>query len=139
MKAPRNLEKYASFFTDDKFWHKLARALKKAGIKVVYAALVLFYSLQDSRISKKDKLLILGALGYFILPVDLIPDFLPAVGYTDDLAALLLAFYKVRQCITPEVKERAETKLRQWFGEYDQNEIVLDADDYEIKDSPKNE
>ena len=135
MKAPRNIEKYAAFFTDDKFWHKLARAFKKAGIKVVYAALVLFYSLQDSRISKRDKALIIGALGYFILPVDLIPDFLPAVGFSDDLAALLLAFYKVRQCITPEVKEKAEAKLHQWFGEYDGNEIVLDPDDYEFKNT----
>ena len=132
MKVPKNLEKYASFFTDDKFWHKLARAFKKAGIKVVYAALVLFYSLQDPRISKKDKALILGALGYFILPFDQIPDFMPAVGFSDDLAALLLAFYKVRQCITPELKERAEAKLRQWFGEYDKTEIVLDPEDYEI-------
>ena len=118
MKAPKDLEKYASFFTDDKFWHKLARAFKKAGVKVVYAALVLFYSLQDPRISKRDKLLIIGALGYFILPVDLIPDF--------------LAFIKVKQCITQEVKEKAEAKLRQWFGDYDKNEIVLDPDDYEI-------
>ena len=132
MKAPRNLEKYASFFTDDKFWHKLARAFRKAGVKVVYAALVLFYSLQDPRISKRDKLLIIGALGYFILPVDLIPDFLPAVGFSDDLAALVLAFIKVKQCITPEVKEKAETKLHQWFGAYDKNEIVLHSDDYEV-------
>ena len=132
MKAPKDLEKYASFFTDDKFWHKLARAFKKAGVKVVYAALVLFYSLQDPRISKRDKLLIIGALGYFILPVDLIPDFLPALGYTDDLAALVLAFIKVKQCITQEGKEKAEAKLRQWFGDYDKNEIVLDPDDYEI-------
>ena len=78
MKAPRNLEKYASVFSDDKFWHKLARAFKQAGVKVVYAALVLFYSLQDPRISKRDNALIIGALGYFILPFDLIPDFLPA-------------------------------------------------------------
>ena len=133
MKAPRNLEKYASVFSDDKFWHKLARAFKQAGVNVVYAALVLFYSLQDPRISKRDKALIIGALGYFILPFDLIPDFLPAVGFGDDLAALLLAFYKVRQCITPEVKDKAETKLRDWFGEYDRTEIVLDPEDYEIK------
>jgi uncharacterized membrane protein YkvA (DUF1232 family) len=132
MKAPKDLEKYASFFTDDKFWHKLARAFKKAGVKVVYAALVLFYSLQDPRISKRDKLLIIGALGYFILPVDLIPDFLPALGYTDDLAALVLAFIKVKQCITQEVKAKAEAKLRQWFGDYDKNEIVLEPEDYEI-------
>lgn len=132
MKVPKNLERYASFFTDDKFWHKLARAFKKAGIKVIYAALVLFYSLQDPRISKKDKALILGALGYFILPLDLIPDFMPAIGFSDDLAALLLAFYKVRQCITPELKDKAEAKLRQWFGEYDKNEIILDPKDYEI-------
>lgn len=133
MKAPKDLEKYTSFFSENKFWHKLARAFKKAGIKVVYAALVLFYSLQDPRISKRDKALIIGALGYFILPLDLLPDFLPAVGFSDDLAALMLAVYKVHKSITPEVKEKAEAKLHQWFGEYDGKEIVLDAEDYEIK------
>ena len=45
----------------------------------------------------------------------------------------MLAVYKVRQCITPEVKDKAQAKLHQWFGEYDGKEIVLNADEYEIK------
>jgi uncharacterized membrane protein YkvA (DUF1232 family) len=123
MKAPDNLEKYASFFTDDKFWHKLARAFKKAGIKVVYAALLLVYVVKSPLTSKKDKGKILGALGYFILPIDVIPDWIPVAGYTDDLAALTWAIYSVAKNVTPEVKQQAKAKLKELFGEYDEKDL----------------
>ena len=66
---------------------------------------------------------ILGALGYLILPTDLIPDLLPAIGYTDDLAALMWALYSVAKNITPEVKIQARVKLGEWFNDYDSNDI----------------
>ena len=91
MKAPRNLEKYIPNYDVEKFWKKLRRSLRRMGAKAVYYALLLYYALQDPQISRKDKGMILGALGYFLLPLDLMPDFLPAIGYTDDIAALAFA------------------------------------------------
>ena len=123
MKAPKDLEKYTSFFSDDKFWHKLARAFKKAGIKVVYAALVLFYSLQDPRISKRDKALIIGALGYMISPLDVIPDAIPIAGLTDDFAVLMYVLKKVWTDIDPTIVEQAKEKLSKWFDEEEIDEI----------------
>ena len=116
MKTPNNIEQYQDYYSEPQFWDKLKSVAKKAGIKAVYAALVLYYALQNPAISLKDKGMILGALGYFILPVDLIPDFLPALGYTDDLAALVIVFSKVAKCITPETKAKAKAKLAVWFG-----------------------
>lgn len=125
MKAPRNLEKYIPNYDVEKFWKKLRRSLRRMGAKAVYYALLLYYALQDPQISRKDKGMILGALGYFLLPLDLMPDFLPAIGYTDDIAALAFAVYKVINCITPQVKGQAEAKVYEWFGDVDQSDLIL--------------
>ena len=125
MKAPKNLEKYVPNFDADKFMKKLRRTVRRLGAKAAYYALILYYALQDPQISKKDKTLILGALGYFLLPLDLIPDFLPALGFTDDIAALGYAVYKVINCVTPLVKSQAEGKVYEWFGDVDQSDLIL--------------
>ena len=65
-----------------------------------------------------DRMKIIGALGYFILPVDLIPDYLPVLGFSDDLAALTWALYSVAKNITPEVKVQAQEQLGKWFKDY---------------------
>ena len=117
MKTPKDIEQYQDYYSEPQFWDKVTSVAKKAGVKAIYAALVLYYALQNPSISMKDKAMIIGALGYFILPVDLIPDFLPALGFTDDLAALVIVFNKVSKAITPEVRSQAKAKLRTWFGD----------------------
>ena len=95
-----------------------------SGIKVVYAALVLYYLSRSNEVPMSAKLKIYGALGYFILPTDAIPDVVVALGYTDDLAALAWALYSMAKYITPEIKQQAEEKLQQWFGKFDPAEIA---------------
>ena len=77
---------YQQYFNTAGMWEKIADVAKKAGVKVIYGVLLLYYVSVDPNTSSADKAKIYGALGYFILPVDLIPDALPVVGYTDDLA-----------------------------------------------------
>ncbi len=101
----------------------LTAAAKKAGIKAVYAVLLLYYALQSPQTSTKDKSIIYGALGYFILPLDLVPDFIPLAGFGDDLGALGCALSRVLANITDEVREKARLKLRDWFGDYDSREL----------------
>ncbi|MCR4824302.1 MAG: DUF1232 domain-containing protein [Bacteroidales bacterium] len=125
MKVPRNLEKYIPEYDARKFWKKLRRVFRKIGAKAAYYALILYYAMQDPQVSGKDKGIIIGALGYFLLPLDLMPDFIPGVGYTDDIAALSLAVYKVWKCITPQVRSEAESKVYAWFGDVDQNDLIL--------------
>ena len=120
-----DLEKYSSHYEDNAFWEKLQKFARKAGIKVSYAALLLYYVLKSPTTSGKDRAKIIGALGYFILPIDLIPDFIPIAGYTDDLAALVWGVYCVIKSITPDVKAQAALKLHEWFGEFDDKELEL--------------
>ena len=117
--------KYSGHYEENAFWTKLQKFARKAGIKVTYAALLLYYVLKSPETSGKDRAKIIGALGYFILPIDLIPDFIPVAGYTDDLAALVWGVYCVIKSITPDVKAQAALKLHEWFGEFDDKELEL--------------
>ncbi|MBO6172809.1 MAG: DUF1232 domain-containing protein [Bacteroidales bacterium] len=122
MKALANYDKYQKYFSDDQFWGKVKKLVRKAGIKIVYIALLLYYVMRNPATPKADRTKILGALGYLLLPTDLIPDFHPVAGYTDDLAALTWALYSVAKNITPEVKIQARQKLGEWFEDYDAQE-----------------
>lgn len=114
----------AEHYSEEKFWNKLARYGKKAGAKVVYYALLLYYAMQSPNVSKTDKMLIIGALGYLILPLDVIPDFIPVVGFTDDLGAIILALSKIAMAIDDNIKEQARAKMKDWFGQdFDSSEL----------------
>lgn len=79
-------------------------------------ALQLFYALQDSNTPAWAKAVIIGALGYFISPIDAIPDIVPMVGYADDLGVLTAAIATVAAYITDDVKAKAAAQLKKWFG-----------------------
>ena len=125
MKILKDTTKFGKFFSDSFFWKKLQKKVKKIGMKVTYAALLCYYVLKSPDVSRKDKAKIYGALGYFILPLDLIPDYVPMMGYTDDLSALLYCLHSIWKNITPEIERQAREQLYRWFGTIDENEIVL--------------
>ena len=121
---------YANKFSQSEFAEKISRIAKRAGAKLVYAALILYYTLQSDKVSKKDKAIIIGALGYMISPIDVIPDAIPIAGLTDDLAVLLFVLKKVWTGIDPEIVEQAKEKLARWFDDDEISEIgnIFDAD-----------
>lgn len=115
--------KYSKYFSEKSLWEKLKKFSKSAGAKVVYAVLLLFYAMQDKNIDIKYKLTIAAALGYFILPTDAIFDLTPIFGFSDDLGVLLFALTQIASNITPEIKQKARNKLKDWFGEIDESEL----------------
>ena len=90
---------------------------------MIYLALLLFYTLQSGNLSLTDKAIIYGALGYFILPIDLIPDWIPVIGLSDDFGTLMYAYKRIKENITDEIREKAEIKLMEIFGNFDKAEI----------------
>lgn len=120
MREPKNIEKYGDRYSDEGLWRKLSRVARRAGQKPVYVVLLLYYTLQSPTLSMADKAKIYGALGYFILPTDIVPDLLPLIGFSDDIAALMFVFHTIVVNITPQVKLQARNKLSEWFGSCDQ-------------------
>lgn len=118
-----DLPQYQDRYSEDAFWKKLRKTASKAGAKTVYYALVLFYTLADPDTPAKYKAVIAGALGYFILPVDILPDFLPFSGLADDWAALIAAVSYVISAVTPEIKTKAQVKLHTWFPNADTTDL----------------
>ena len=126
-----NLDDYAQYFNDSKLWKKLKKVARKAGRKAVYYVFVLYYVASDPAVPRSLKLKVLGALGYFILPLDFIPDFILGLGFTDDLAALAWALFTMRKYITPEIERKARERLREWFGPEEGEEMDLTIPDYD--------
>ena len=121
--TPQELPRFQENFSENAFWRKLKQMGRKAGTKVIYYALVLFNTLKDPATPTRYKAVIAGALGYFILPMDMLPDFLPFAGLADDWAALIAAVSYVFTAITPEIKERALVKLHAWFPNVDKPDL----------------
>ena len=123
MRTPQEIEKYQDNYSQNGLQRKIKAVARWAGAKVIYAALLLYYVLRSPDVSSADKAKIYGTLGYFILPSDLIFDFIPLLGYSDDMAAIMWAIKIVASNITPDIKAQAKAKLAEWFDNYDQKQI----------------
>lgn len=123
MRRPKNVEKYQYNYSESKLLRKLSSAARWAGAKVVYAVLLLYYVLRSDEVPLKEKSKILGTLGYFILPTDMVLDFIPLLGYSDDMAALLWALHSVATNITPQIKQQAKKRLGELLKSYDEHKI----------------
>lgn len=113
---------YSNKFTSGEFLEKISKIAKRAGAKLVYVSLILYYTLQSDKVSVKDKAIIIGALGYLISPLDVIPDAIPIIGLGDDLAVLLYVLSKIGN-VSEEIKDKAKSKLVKWFDEDEMEEI----------------
>jgi uncharacterized membrane protein YkvA (DUF1232 family) len=108
--------KHARWYSDRAFWRKIGVISAAAGRKLVLTAITLFHCLQDRATPGWAKAIILGALGYLILPADLLPDMLPAVGLSDDWAAIAAALATVAAYVKDEHKAKARDQVRRLFG-----------------------
>lgn len=104
-------------YSEEGFWDKLVRYAGKAGRELVEKALWLYYAAQKPSTPAWAKGVIYGALGYFILPIDAIPDVAVGIGYTDDLGIIVASLGVVAAYIDEDVKAQAARKLRDWFGD----------------------
>ncbi len=93
----------------------LMRLVRRAGRTVARPALECFEMLLDGGTPHQARLTVLAALTYLLLPVDLIPDFLPAIGFGDDMVALTALLSLCGRHLTPEIRRRAQSRLDRWF------------------------
>lgn len=120
-----NNDKYSKDYSKTSFLEKIKKNFSKAGVSVVYGALLLFYSLSDPGVPPKAKATIIAALGYFISPIDLLPDAIPVMGYGDDLAAIVTALGIISIYLTEETKKKTKNKTRELFGNVKESDFDI--------------
>ena len=111
------VEKYGANYSEDGLWSKIKGNVKKAGANLIYDVLQLFYVAKDPNVPMRIRAAIIAPLGYFISPVDLVPDLVPVVGYSDDAAVIAMAIGIAHFYITDEIRQKAQEKLCAFFGE----------------------
>ena len=111
-----NDTEFTKSYSDDSFWGKVKDYAKVAGEKVLEPALKLYYAACDEKTPTWAKGVAYGALGYFISPIDAIPDVAPLVGYSDDLGVLVAAVAAIAAHVNEKHAEKARETLKQWFN-----------------------
>lgn len=113
MKSKLKVDKYLKYYNESAFRKKLFKLSGKLSNQLLTYLIVLYDLIKDKNIPNKTRLIFIAALGYFILPTDLVADFLPVIGFTDDLAFLTYAVTTASAYITPEMIEKAKEKKDQ--------------------------
>jgi len=103
-------------YSDQRFLDKMKTFGVQAGQGFVEQAFVLWYALHDAKTPATAKLKIIVALTYWILPLDMLPDILPAVGFTDDFTAITAAVATIASSITPQVRDKARQRTEELFA-----------------------
>lgn len=107
---------YQKYYSEDKLWDKCKKIALKAGKQLMTEAFTIYYCMIDPSTPPQVKILFASALGYLILPVDLIPDIIPGVGLLDDAGALSAAVAMSASSIKEEHVDNAEKKFNDLFG-----------------------
>ena len=93
----------------DRFWDVFARAA--AQIPFAEDLVAAWYCALDEKTPRRTKAILLGALAYFIMPLDTVPDFLAVIGFSDDIAVLGMALAAIRSSLTDAHKAAARKAL----------------------------
>lgn len=109
-------QRYSAHYDDKRLWDKLRKYAHRAGYELLEKALWLYYAAERPDTPGWARATAYGALGYFILPTDAIPDWLFAAGLTDDLGALTLAVATLVNYIDDDVRRQTTRRLERWFG-----------------------
>ena len=93
--------------------NEFPKKLDSANGKISFGTKVtaMYYAIKDRKTPVKVKALLAAALAYFILPIDVIPDWLVGIGFTDDLAVVLMVLRQVAGSVTDEHYELARNRL----------------------------
>ncbi|UOO89019.1 DUF1232 domain-containing protein [Vitreoscilla massiliensis] len=94
-------------FNDQGFLRKLARYALRLGRPVVEQLYALYFMLQSQDTPMRSKMVIVGALLYFVSPVDLVPDILGPLGFSDDLAVIAMVYKQMKIYLTADIRARA--------------------------------
>ena len=124
MNRPTDIFKVIKDWIDHQDFHKkICHFIHRAGVQIVYSALLLFLAYKRKETPKWAKRIVLGALAYLLAPVDAIPDLSPFIGFTDDLGVLLFGLVSIAGYINDDIRQRAREILSQWVPKVNQEDL----------------
>ena len=101
---------------ENNIWAAIQNNADKVGLEATRIMLELFYVLKSPETSMLNKTLIVAALGYQLLPEDIMPrDKYGLFGFLDNGVTLSFAYNKVKSSVTPEIEQQVNNILRNWF------------------------
>lgn len=106
----------AADYSGDSFWDKIRQHVTSLGRDLLEKVMILYYVLESEETPGWAKSTCMATLAYFISPLDLIPDMLVPIGYTDDATVVAAAFVTLVAHITPEIKQRAKEQVDTLLG-----------------------
>lgn len=111
-----DLAMYSHYYKENRFFSAIKKAIGKIGKKACEKFLQIYYLFQSDHVPTQKKILLVAAMGYFISPIDLIPDFIvPFVGFTDDLAVAEIILLTFKSSLTEEIKQLAHKRTLEIF------------------------
>lgn len=113
----QNAPRYERYYNEDGFLATLRKHCRKWGEKLVLPAMTLYCMMKSPDVPLRDKAVIVGALGYLILPLDAVPDFIPMLGIVDDMSAIVLVLRTLDKDITTEIRNEARRQTDHLLGE----------------------
>ena len=116
MKLLDNIGQYVGYYDEGELKSFMKATAKKLGKHIVYYVMIMVTLIGDSKVPNKAKLTFMAAIGYLLLPTDLVADILPFIGFTDDIAFLTYVISSATDYITPDIKDEAKVKLKKWLS-----------------------
>jgi uncharacterized membrane protein YkvA (DUF1232 family) len=108
----------------------ISKYLKSISTKGVYIVLLLIYAYKDVDTPAWAKRIIIGALAYFVSPIDSIPDLTPFIGMTDDMGVLSFGLVTIACYIDNDVKLKAKEKLIKLMGTKVDDSNLVEVDNW---------
>ncbi|GAB5466853.1 MAG: YkvA family protein [Candidatus Kapaibacteriales bacterium] len=118
------VNKYEKNYNDKSFLNKAWDVAQRVGREVVEKGFMLYYSAKDQDTPKWARTVVYGALGYFISPIDTVPDFLPGIGFGDDMIVIAAAMAVITVYIKPIHKQMAKDRADSMFGVEDYSDPI---------------
>ena len=119
------VSKYEKQHSEENFWKKIKKVGSKIGVTPIYLAFLLYHSIKSKSIPIVNKAPIVGALGYFISLIDIVPDVTPLVGYCDDISVIVGALAALATQITEEIRQEAKESVRRIFPDITDEEFSV--------------